>query len=144
MKQVKSWDLLCREKIFIGILRLIELLRACLQVQTQAFNRYSEPDTRDWRGRSEKIATPQTEEKSWDSLRDRDTSFGSNQKSQSDQFSQRAQGPINQVRFLLNVPFYLIFTFLSESFSFKRYNCYTFYIYNRQLVRSSKLTCHGQ
>jgi len=65
-------------------------------VQTQAFNRYSEPDTRDWRGRSEKIASPQTEEKSWDSLRDRDTSFGPNQKSQSDQFSQRAQGPINQ------------------------------------------------
>ncbi|KAJ4765192.1 eukaryotic translation initiation factor 4G [Rhynchospora pubera] len=63
-------------------------------VQSQPYNRYSEPDNRDWRGRSERVASPQTEEKSWDSLRDRDTSFGPNQKSQSDQ--PRGQAPVNQ------------------------------------------------
>jgi hypothetical protein len=81
----------------LDCLRLIELLHPCWQVQTQAYNRYSEPDNRDWRGRSERIASPQTEEKSWDSLRDRerDASFGPNQKSQSDQFS-KGQAPANQ------------------------------------------------
>ncbi|KAJ3679536.1 hypothetical protein LUZ60_017547 [Juncus effusus] len=57
--------------------------------QAQSYMRYSEPDTRDWRGRSDKPPAGGSDEKTWDSLRDREP----NQKTQPER---GAQAP-NQV-----------------------------------------------
>ncbi|KAK2982638.1 hypothetical protein RJ640_007325 [Escallonia rubra] len=66
-------------------------------LQNQLQNRYSEPDSRDWRGRSAQFSTP-VEEKSWETIRD-SRDYGANQYNRQDQLNSqfaRAQNSSNQ------------------------------------------------
>ena len=77
-------------------------------MQTQPQSRYSEPDSRDWRGRS-----PQVEEKSWETLKSESRQQEANQYNRQDQLSSqfgRAQISSNQgVRYIYSRWFIFLF-----------------------------------
>ncbi|XP_010905020.1 eukaryotic translation initiation factor [Elaeis guineensis] len=80
-------------------------VRADANLQSQSHIRYSEPDNRDWRGRSGQLSSA-GEERSWDKIRDNKESYPPNTRQQeqfngqdqlSSQFSSRVQVSSGQV-----------------------------------------------
>ncbi|XP_010929170.1 eukaryotic translation initiation factor [Elaeis guineensis] len=64
-------------------------VRGDANLQSQSHIRYSEPDNRDWRGRSGQLSSV-GEERSWDAIRDNKESYGSNRR-QPEQLSRQDQ-----------------------------------------------------
>lgn len=75
------------------------------QVQVQPQVRFTEPDNRDWRGRSGQLAST-GDEKSWETLRDtKESSWRQQEPSQitgQDQFSSKSQVRMQEILFLIS------------------------------------------
>lgn len=73
----------------IDLLSDISFFPSPLKSLNQSHTRYSEPDNRDWRGRSGQVSS-YGEEKSWDTIRENKVSYGSNS-TQQEQFNRHDQ-----------------------------------------------------